>query len=669
MALSGSVSTSAYTTDAGNKWTVVLNWSATQNVIKNTSTISWNIKAGYTGSSTSAYVVVGEVRATINGTQVFYRGTADRSECTKGKQIASGTITVSHDSDGTKDVAMKIEAGIYEWAINKTGSKTFTLDQIDRAAPTITCATSNITSAGFKIAGTSNVTADIWQYSLDDGSTWKQYSTTTGTTASVTVSGLDPNTTYKVKVRARKKSNQVYGTSAAKSTKTLGASVINSTTSFAGDVASPALKYNLTVYDASYYHKIAFKNGSTTIFSANIGKLTAGTADRTFSLTAAQRKSLLEAFPTTTSLSVTVVITTYSDSGYSTQIGSASSKTVSVTTSAAVSAPTFESFTYADVSTRTVNVTGNDQVLVKSQSSLKVTCTAGTAKNGATIKSYSASIGNASKTSTSTTISVGTLTKYGNLKLTVTCTDSRGYSTVLTTTVKVLNYSNPKLNNFVLRREDEIGERIQLSFSGSITAIKADGSTNTNELTYASYHYKKTTEDSYDSWISILGEVTINGTSFSFESLEFLELDTESSYDFQIQFRDAFGIYGSVVLDAVLPQGTPVVSLRKRNSTYDYPRVGINNPNPKHALDVAGSVAMNGFLVLGYVKDLTTENFNTLKEGIFYYPGSGCSNAPVDAPGFLEAITNGTVILHRFTTLAGAVYNRGYDGSAWTAWA
>lgn len=669
MALSGSVSTGAYTTDAGNKWTVVLNWSATQNVIKNTSTISWNIKVAYTGSSTSSYVVIGEVRATIAGKEVFYRDTSDRSNGYKGTQIASGSLTVTHDSDGTKDVAMKIEAGIYVWAISQTGSKTFELTQIDRAAPIVTCATSNITSAGFKITGTSNVTADIWQYSLDNGSTWTQFSTTAGTTASVTLSSLSPNTTYNVKVRARKKSNQVYGTSSAKSTKTLGASVIVKTYSFAADVASPVCKFNLTVYDANYYHKLTIKKGTTEIFSVKLGKLTAGTADRSYSLTATERADLLDAFPNNTSYSMNLLIATYSDSGYSTLIGSESSKKISVTTSAAVSAPTFTGFTYADTKTAVVNVTGDDQVLVKTLSSLKVTCVAGTAKNGATIKSYSASIANASKTSTTVNITVGALTKYGNLELTVTCTDSRGYSATVKKTVKVLNYANPKLSSYTLRRKDEIEGLIQLSFGGSRSAIKADGSTDTNGLTYVRYRYKKTTEDTYSSYVSILDDVTTSGTSFSFASLELLELDAESSYDFHLQIRDKFGSTTSLDIEGVIPQGTPVVSLRKRNSTYDYPRVGINNPNPKHALDVNGSVAMNGFLVLGYVKDLTTENFNTLKEGIFYYPGSGCSNAPVDAAGFLEAITNGTAILHRFTTLAGAVYNRGYDGSSWTAWA
>lgn len=666
MVLSGSVSTNAYTSDSGRKWYVVLNWSATQDPIKNTSTITWNLKVS---TASGGYVVVSELRVKINGSEVYYRSYSEHTDGYNNTQLASGTVTVPHGSDGKKDVAMSVEAGIYNWAINKSGSSTFTLNQIDRAAPTVTCDTSNITSAGFKISATSNVTADIWQYSLDDGSTWTQFSTTAGTSASKTLSNLSPNTTYNVKVRARKKSNQVYGTSARKATKTLGASVINSTTSFAGDAASPVLKYSLTVYDAAYYHKITFKNGSTEIFSANLGKLTAGTASRTFSLTSAQRTSLLKSFPSAATLSATVVITTYSDSGYSKQIGSTSSKTVSVTTSAALSAPSFSAFTYEDTKTSVINVTGTNQVLVKDLSSLRVVCSEGIANNGASIKSYSAAIGNASKTSTSKTIVVGAISKYGNLTLSVTCTDSRGYSTTVKQTVKVLNYAKPKLSNFTLRRKNEIEGLIQLSFGGSRTAIKADDSTDTNKLSYVRYRYKKTTDESYGSYVSILSDVTTSGTSFSFSSLELLELDAESSYNFQLQIRDAFGSTTSLDVEAIIPQGTPVVSLRKRNSTYSYPRVGINNPTPKHPLDVAGSIAMNGFLVLGYVRDLTSENFNTLKSGIYYYPGSGCSNAPANEAGFLEAVTNGTAILQRFTTLSGAAYNRGYDGSAWSAWA
>lgn len=182
MALSGSVATSAYTTSSGNNWTVVLNWTATQSVSTNKSTISWNIKANYSGSSTSTYVVVGEVKATINGTQVFYRDTSKRSECKKGTQIASGTIEVEHNNDGSKSVAMKIEAGIYVWAISETGSKTFTLDTIPRAS-SITSASGVTLGNACSIKWTPNATSFRFKVKFSLGS----WSYTTG--------AIHPNTT------------------------------------------------------------------------------------------------------------------------------------------------------------------------------------------------------------------------------------------------------------------------------------------------------------------------------------------------------------------------------------------------------------------------------------------------------------------------------------------
>lgn len=139
MALSGKVETATYTpSNSSNTWKVVLNWTATQSVANNTSTISWNIKVSTTSST--GYVVVSEIRAKINGTEVYYRSHDNHTNGYNGTQIASGTTTVDHNSDGTKSVAMSIEAGIYQWAINKSGSKTFTLDTIARAS-SITTAT------------------------------------------------------------------------------------------------------------------------------------------------------------------------------------------------------------------------------------------------------------------------------------------------------------------------------------------------------------------------------------------------------------------------------------------------------------------------------------------------------------------------------------------------
>lgn len=135
MALSGSV-----TTTSSSSRSVTLNWTATQSVANNTSTISWELVGS---GSYSGRVVVSELKVTIDGSQVYSRDSSNHTNCYNGTKLASGTKTISHSSDGTKSVVIKVEAGIYQWAINCSGSKTFTLDTIARAS-SITSA-SNVT--------------------------------------------------------------------------------------------------------------------------------------------------------------------------------------------------------------------------------------------------------------------------------------------------------------------------------------------------------------------------------------------------------------------------------------------------------------------------------------------------------------------------------------------
>lgn len=178
MALSGKVETSAWTAESGSTWKVVLNWTATQSVPNNQSTISWNIKVS---TPSGGYVVISEIRAKINGTEVYYRNHDNHTNGYNGTQIASGTTTVNHNSDGTKSVAMSIEAGIYQWAINKSGSNTFTLDTIPRAS-SITTATDKTLGNACSIKWTPASSAFTYKLKFTLG----DWSHTTGT--------ISPNT-------------------------------------------------------------------------------------------------------------------------------------------------------------------------------------------------------------------------------------------------------------------------------------------------------------------------------------------------------------------------------------------------------------------------------------------------------------------------------------------
>ena len=390
------------------------------NVVNNTSTLSWTLTS--TGGS-STYYTIDATTVTINGTQVYYKArTAWDSKVFPAKKgSVSGSITVAHNSDGKKTITVGFSTRVYIYGPQEYGGS-MTLTSIDRNAPTVTFSTSNITANGFKISASSSATADIWQYSVNGGSTWTQLSTTAGTSASVTLSSLSPNTSYTVKVRVRRQYNHVYGTSGSSTVKTLGGAVVNSVSTVTADNATVSITLNVTVYEASYTNTLAIKNGSSTILSITGLSWSKGTASRTVTLTAAQRTTLLNAMASLKSFPGTFAVSSYSGSM---QIGSTSSKTATVQTTAANSGPILSGFTYEDSYSTTKNLTGNNQLFVQSYSTLKVTPGTAAAKNGATISSYTASCdGTSVSNTTGSALTVGKIVKSGSVTVTLMVTDS-----------------------------------------------------------------------------------------------------------------------------------------------------------------------------------------------------------------------------------------------------
>ena len=564
-------------------------WSASQSVTGNYSDVTLNVYLKYYTISVGSR---SDSTVSINGVSETYTAPAI-SDSVSGYDttlLKTYTVRVNHNSNGTKTgVALSASwrfSGTYSgtsigWI---TASTTIDLDSLDRTAPTVSCSVSNITANGFKISATSSATADIWQYSTNGGTNWTQFSTTAGTSANTTLASLTPNTTYSVKVRARKKSNQVYGTSSAVSTKTLGGSTIGSVSTLTADASTVSISINTTVYDAAYTHTLQIKNGSTVYLSITGLSWAKGTAARTITLTAAQRTTLLTAMASVKSFTATFALLTYSGS---TQIGSTSTKTATVQTTSANSAPTMGAFTFYDGRSATSTVTGDDQVFIQGYSYLYVTPGTATARNNATISSYSATCNGVTLSNTTgAVINLGAVAKSGTLDVVVTATDSRGYTVSNTQQITVIAYAKPKVSSLTLRRTNDIEAEMQLAFNGTISAVSVSG-TQKNSLLYVRYRYKLTSATSYGSYTSILSSVTKSGTSYSFSNLELCSLDANSSYDFHLQIRDQLNSLSSVDLYYVVPQGTPLVALRKK-------KVGINTPDPEVALHVVGDAKVSG---------------------------------------------------------------------------
>lgn len=127
MALSGSISTNGASGEGEGRY-YTLSWTATQSIANNTSTISWTLS---TAGGYSSWITERTVYVDIDGERVFSKTNAvDRYRGT----IATGTKTISHNSDGTRSFSVSLAAAIYYSSIGCTGSQTFTLDTIARAS-------------------------------------------------------------------------------------------------------------------------------------------------------------------------------------------------------------------------------------------------------------------------------------------------------------------------------------------------------------------------------------------------------------------------------------------------------------------------------------------------------------------------------------------------------
>ena len=175
MALSGSVATNAGEYSRYYR----LNWTATQSIANNTSTISWTLTAaGGTG-----WVAERTVYVNIDGTSVYSK--SNYVERYPGV-VASGTKTLTHNSDGTRSFNISIGAAVYYTSVTCTGVGSPTLDTIARA--------SDLSVSNGTLGVAQTITADRKSSGFTHTLTWKcgSYSGTIATKSSATSWSFTP---------------------------------------------------------------------------------------------------------------------------------------------------------------------------------------------------------------------------------------------------------------------------------------------------------------------------------------------------------------------------------------------------------------------------------------------------------------------------------------------
>ena len=237
------------------------------------------------------------------------------------------------------------------------------------------------------------------------------------------------------------------------------------------------------------------------------------------------------------------------------------------------SSPTF-SCSYSDTNATTVAITGNNQKIIRNNSTLVVNISSAQALNSSTLKSYSVSInGNVKSGSlsvSSATVNVGTVNVSSDTVAKITVVDSRGNATTKDMTISVYDWKVPTGIVNLARNSN--------FYSDSTIKVSADYSSIGGKNTVTiKYRIKKLSDSSYGDYTAIE-----NNTASAFTA------DNEYEWNVQVLISDKIG---SSTYNLILQRGIPIAYFDRKNNS-----VGINC-FPKRAK----SLEVNGQSVLGVV--------------------------------------------------------------------
>ena len=245
---------------------------------------------------------------------------------------------------------------------------------------------------------------------------------------------------------------------------------------------------------------------------------------------------------------MTVYLYTYSNSGATTQVGSADSKTFTVTVPDNSSTKPAVTMTLSPVSSLGSAFSG---LYVQGKSKVKASLSA-EGKYDATIKSYSMKVESTSYGSSAGYTS-GYLSNYGSFTVYGYATDSRGITGNTSKKITVLPYSKPKITVSMCGRCDADGN---LSDSGTYLKIKATRSYSTvtsggvqKNFCQIRYRYKLASASSYSAWTTILAKNSLTSNQVETGALLGGVLSVASTYHVQVQAIDDIGEHAEATIN------------------------------------------------------------------------------------------------------------------------
>ncbi|NBI08366.1 DUF859 family phage minor structural protein, partial [Senegalia massiliensis] len=534
----------------------------------------------------------------INGTTVKSGSTTIGGSGTK--TIASGTTKVYHNSNGTKkNVAISFYQEVsITWSGVATGnaSKSGTMDltTIPRYAKITSFSISNITGIQFKFNYSVDRSIDLVQYSLNGGS-WKSQP------SGNLITGLNPGTTYTLRIRVRSSTSGLYTYSNTLTVVTVVLSSISSSVKF-------NLESNLGVTisrkNSNIVHDIyleAYYDGAWRDVVKN--RLTNISTSATIIPTLGAVELLQNKHPNTKNVTIRVrIVCRWGENGTIQGMVYKSGAATIVNAN-----PSISGITYKDTDTDVQAILNNNQLILRNKSNLQVTAGKATSQKGATLKQYKISIGgneysvNTSGTSEiEKTINVGAVNQSSNQTVVLTVIDSRGNKATKSFTVQILNYEEPQ---FLQVSADRLNNYEESSYANieARRAVVKPSTIDVNEI-YLRYRIKENSIGTYGDYVNIASESGyVSGIWQNLTVNQYMaDYPNDKSYTIEVGIKDKFSDWDTILVN--LREGIALLSFFKDKIKTGVPFENLaigKSHEGKATLEVGGHAIIEGALSLG----------------------------------------------------------------------
>jgi len=527
----------------------------------NTSSVTCKVTVKWTYSSNDRNNTTKTL--TFNGTKYTTTMNINSSVTSSGSMtLFNKTLTVAHNSDGTKTVSASVRIPTNTSSGTVTASKSLTLTNIPRY-PSVTAQVNAVNEFSATIGWSSNAVCDYVWYSLDWGTTWTAVGSVNSSSGTFFIDNLPAGRTYHALVRLRRKDSQLTANSSKFDLNTYAYPYANSTPNF---TIGNALTIGL-------YNPLG-RTVTVTVTGADGSQIGADTVSGT-SITGYNNNTVVSrlyaSIPNAKSGTYTVKVT------YGSIVNTKTGGTYTV--NASTSAPSFSGESYEDTNPTTTAITGDNKKLLPTRSTLKFDISDITARNGATISGATVTLNGTNYPMTisgsSATVSNVPLNSSGQ-NATITLTDSRGLAYSKSVPLDIVDYSAPNISATAERDSGFYSET-------DITPTVNYTSLGTNAVTI-NLKARKVGTTAY----------TVDQTIPDGQTTQ-VALDNEYAWEILLTVTDSLG--GTGTYNITIARGLPLMYFDTEMNS-----VGLNQfPSHAESFEIAGDLYINASKLADFV--------------------------------------------------------------------